>query len=165
MLKRLVIASLALATVGVLATPRLSGAFNLRKYYLTKGVFVGSQALTACAVGYHMASMFEINDPSNLEYNTALGITTDDSGSGPPGSALAKGWVRTGAGASGSGVAGIANCKAYTSSTPPDFGTAAGLKENWTAGAITISPWEAFAQPCDPPAFEHVWCVQDSEED
>jgi hypothetical protein len=28
-----------------------------RKFYLTQGTFTGSQALTACAVGYHMASL------------------------------------------------------------------------------------------------------------
>ena len=55
-----------------------------RQFCLTKTGFNGSQALTACAAGYHMASLWEIFDTTVLRYNTALGLTKPDSGSGPP---------------------------------------------------------------------------------
>jgi hypothetical protein len=64
-----------------------------QKFYLTPGVFVGSQALTACAKGYHMASLSEIFDVSGLTYNTKLGAILQDSGGGPPATA---GRIRTG---------------------------------------------------------------------
>src|SRR5512133_3687902 len=67
-------------------------------FYLTKTSHNGAEALTACAAGYHMASFWEIRDPSNLRYNTAYGYKTDDSGLGPP---TAGGWIRTGSAASG----------------------------------------------------------------
>ena len=72
-----------------------------RKYFLTQGIYTGAEALTACqqppapASGYHMASIWEILDPSNLLYDTAHGLTLADSGSGPP--AGINGWVRSGA--------------------------------------------------------------------
>jgi len=55
-----------------------------RKFYLTRGVFSGADALKACAKGYHMASLWEIFDVSTLRYNDKLGATSDDSGSGRP---------------------------------------------------------------------------------
>jgi hypothetical protein len=64
-----------------------------RKFYLTQDGYDGSQALSACAQGYHMASLWEILDPSNLSYDTSLGATVADSGSGPPNG---SGWIRTG---------------------------------------------------------------------
>jgi hypothetical protein len=67
---------------------------GLRKYYLTQTTHTGGQSLSACAEGYHMASLWEILDPSNLSYDTSLGFTLADSGSGPPASSL--GWIRTG---------------------------------------------------------------------
>ena len=65
-----------------------------RSFYLTQTGYNGSQALTACAEGYHMASFREIRDTSNLSYDTQLGFTQDDFGLGPPGGFA--GWIRTG---------------------------------------------------------------------
>jgi len=56
--------------------------------------FDGAHALTACVLGFHMASLWEIFNVSVLEYDTSLGATMDDSGSGPPADVL--GWIRTG---------------------------------------------------------------------
>jgi hypothetical protein len=53
-----------------------------RKFYVTKTTHSGAQALSACAEGYHMASLREIFDTSNLRYDTELGGTTDDSEEG-----------------------------------------------------------------------------------
>ena len=67
-----------------------------KKFYLTQSGANGSQALTACDGGYHMASIWEILDPSNLKYDTNRGRTLGDSGSGPPSLGAGVGWIRTG---------------------------------------------------------------------
>ena len=89
-----------------------------RKFYLTRTEHDGAHALTACAGGYHMASLWEIFDTSNLRYDTELGFTRDDSGFGPP---IAQGWIRTGYIASGFGPPGLINCKAWTSANHGDW--------------------------------------------
>jgi hypothetical protein len=48
-----------------------------RKFYITQDFFHATQALTACADGYHMASLWEIFDTTNLRYDTKLGFTFD----------------------------------------------------------------------------------------
>jgi hypothetical protein len=69
-------------------------ATGQRQYYLSKNIARGHQPTTACATGYHMASLWEIADPSNLLYNTTLGRTRADSGLSP--TTGDTGWVRTG---------------------------------------------------------------------
>ena len=74
-----------LVIVGALATlmplvSRGQGGNPLTKdprksYYLTQTTHMGNQALTACASGYHMASLWEIFDTSNVRYNTVVGLT------------------------------------------------------------------------------------------
>jgi hypothetical protein len=134
---------------------------TLRKYYATQAFHIGSEALSACATGYHMASIWEILDVSNLKYDTELGFTRDDVGSGPP--TLGIGWVRTGQDASSGDTPGTANCLAYTSNSPTHSGTKAWLPQDWstspTLDVTRFDAWNAFASPCDQPA--HVWCVQD----
>ena len=56
---------------------------NRRTVYLTLQLFDPSQAVNACAAGHHMASVFELLDPSNLKYDTTLGVQQEDSGQGP----------------------------------------------------------------------------------
>jgi hypothetical protein len=48
-----------------------------RSFYLTQSLFTGSDALSACADGYHMASLWEVFDTTGLKYNTTLGATSD----------------------------------------------------------------------------------------
>jgi hypothetical protein len=130
-----------------------------RKFYLTQGLFDGSQALTARADGYHMASLFEIFDVSTLRYDTTLGLTRDDSGFGPP---IAFGWIRTGNLSSGTtGIVGTDNCFAWTSSNNSDFGAAATLNSRWDIAQFNrpISPWIAGNLSCS--STRRVWCVQD----
>lgn len=138
---------------------------GLRKYYLTQDQYDGSQALSACAGGYHMASLWEILDPSNLSYDTTLGVTLADSGSGPPNG---SGWIRTGFIAS-NGInadgsvqtAGAANCLAWTNASSDARGTTALLPVYGdTENDVTrISPWVAKTTVCS--ARPRVWCVQD----
>jgi hypothetical protein len=131
-----------------------------RKFYLTKTKHDGSQALTACAAGYHMASLWEIHDPSNMRYNTALGLTSPDSGSGPPTTVLSEGWIRTGRFNEGS-HAGGASCQEWTADgSGSELGTAVYLTDLWaTAPDQKIGPWHANQGTCNFP--RHVWCVQD----
>ena len=87
----------------------LAASTGMRQYYLTEDpVSDATQALTACHSGYHMASLGEIVDPSNLKYNTTLGDTRDDSSQGPP--AFLGGLVRTGYNSDNSTTAGQGNC-------------------------------------------------------
>lgn len=138
-----------------------------KSYYLTQTQHNGSQALTACAEGYHMASLWEIFDPSNLKYDTALGADSNDSGSGPPtvaivaGHIFSGGWIRTGGGSVSGGAPGEANCSNWTLDTAATGGTVVGLGELWssTSNVTPVSPWRAFAQSCQEP--QPVWCVQD----
>ena len=129
-----------------------------RKFYLTKtDMHNGAQALSACAEGYHMASLWEIHDPSNLQYDTELGFTLDDSGFGPPAD---LGWIRTGVTANGNSTPGLGNCRAWTSANPGDYGSTVRLYSTWAATSVTVvSPWVAEVRPCDQEAFG--WCVQD----
>jgi hypothetical protein len=92
-----------------------------RKFYLTKTfTHTGAETLSACAAGYHMASLWEIHDPTNLRYDTELGFTESDSGFGPP---THGGWIRTGGAANTVGGAGVGNCNAWKSASGADFGT------------------------------------------
>lgn len=125
-------------------------------FYLTKTKHNGAQALTACAAGYHMASIWEIHDPSNLRYNTAYGLKSDDSGFGPPD---VRGWVRMGSVASGCGPSG--NCFAWTSANASDCGKLVSLRFPNIADLAppNMAPWRLGSSPCQ---LNHgVWCVQD----
>ena len=136
----------------------VGGVAKTRKFYLTQeNIFDGIEAPSACATGYHMASLWEIFDPSSLVYDAALGHMTGD-GVGPP--EFHIGWIRTGG---GSGVGqndtpGERNCAAYTTNDPDTKGTVVALRTNWTSGSGVISPWTASTRVCDQPVF--VWCVQ-----
>jgi hypothetical protein len=148
------VTALGLLLVGTLVSAAEAGN---RKFYVTENEFTGSQALTACATGYHMASLWEILEPSNLTYNTTLGFVTDDSGSGPP--VGVAGWIRTGWQEDVLPTRGLANCHAWTSSAATDLGTYVYLPGIWTLNSSTISPWGAEIDECDRPNL--VWCVSD----
>lgn len=134
-----------------------------KKYYLTKGTFDGSEALMACDRwnGYHMASIWEILDPSNLKYDTQRGRTAGDSGSGPPTEGVGLGWIRTGQDAStGTGDPGIVNCNGWTSSNGADSGTVVGLKSELDAAPVEVAnPWRSQTEECN--ENHPVWCVKD----
>ncbi len=135
-----------------------SPARGLGRYYLTPTLHKANEALTACAAGYHMASLGEIHDTSNLRYDTALGFTRGDSGSGPPSGTA--GWIRTGWDADESDLPGSSNCNSWTSDSPFGEGTVVALPRIWrlTDGPV-ISPWLSSGELCSEPI--RVWCVQD----
>ncbi|HEX6623952.1 MAG TPA: hypothetical protein VF064_09580 [Pyrinomonadaceae bacterium] len=138
-----------------------------KSYYLTQTRLDGSQALTACAAGYHMASLWEIHDPSNLRYDTELGLTRPDSGFGPPSGfttalnlVVPLGWIRTGGHPNAGPEPGLGNCNVWTSADGADGGTVVYLADRWDATTLEVtSPWVAETRPCDFTA--RVWCVQD----
>ena len=142
-----------------------------RRFYLTKTTVQGNKVLDACTRGYHTASRFEIVNVSLLRYDGSVGVTSDDSGMGPPGHAAAYGaedalgWVRTGgssrftetAGARGSAST---NCAAWTTNSPDAYGTVAYLSDRFTSdGGAPIPLWDGGAERCN--LLHHVWCVED----
>jgi hypothetical protein len=128
-----------------------------RMYYLTTALFDGSQALTACAAGYHMASLWEIFHTSTLLYNTALGVVENDSGAGPPASTSHSGWIRTGLRSiHANGIPGEDNCDSYTTTT--GTGTVVALAPVWNGTPFPISPWFPNDDSCV--NSNPVWCVQ-----
>jgi len=146
----------------------LQNAAVPRRFYLTKdAAFDGSQAPTACALGFHMANLFEIFDPTTLQYDSNLGFSQlppalSDIGSGPPNRSggPGNGWIRTG-NVSGNGVtAGALDCNAYTSNSPgAPGGTTVALNDNWNEASQAVSPWRASTEGCS--QHLRVWCVED----
>ena len=72
-----------------------------KMYYLTRNSFDGGDAIKACDPRFHMASISEIKDPSNLQYATRSTPAYDappyDQVFGPPSDDMGYiGWVRTG---------------------------------------------------------------------
>jgi hypothetical protein len=125
-----------------------------RRFYLTPTGFTGPQALNGCAPGFHMASMWEILDVTELEYDVARGLANDDAGFGPP---IAFGRVRTGAVTSDSGPAGGPNCSVWTSTS--GTGSSAILWPDWNDPSTWVRPWLGAVSSCS--AAVNVWCVED----
>lgn len=140
-----------------------------KRYYATQGTFNGSQALPACASGFHMASLWEIRDPSNLAYDTVLGQTNADNGTGPSCYGSLLPWVRTGNVASTieTGWPGGGNCANWTTTNPLFFGSAAGPWCAWDfdhieangEGTELFERWEVDSYSCD--SERSVWCIED----
>lgn len=138
-----------------------------KRFYLTQTTHSGSEALTACAPGFHMASMWEIHDPTSLLYDATLGHTRDDSGSGPP---VAAGWIRTGNDDAsvnlGGGEVGANNCDGWTQDDNVSVGSAVLLGGptstdiDWTEPASIVAPWSGRALICS--STVRVWCVEDA---
>jgi hypothetical protein len=146
------------------AAPAAAGATNqaggARLYYLTDANHATDAVLTACASGYHMASMWEILDPSNLVYDFSHpdAHTKADSGQSAP--SLWYGWVRTGTTSSAANTAGIGNCNAWTSAAGGDYGVSVRLTRTWeTPPAEVGGVWDATSFSCG--LVGPVWCVQD----
>ena len=143
----------------------------IRGYYLTKNTITGSKVLTACASGYHFASIWEILNTSDLHYNTTLGRTNANSGNGAPAvtqhstnADAAYGWIRTGG-------PDDPNCANWTSSNRADVGSAGALQMSLTPSLIEPSwiinnssgsqvPINCDSSANGTPVNIGVWCVQ-----
>ncbi|TKJ29785.1 MAG: hypothetical protein CEE40_07445 [Chloroflexi bacterium B3_Chlor] len=132
-----------------------------RQYYLTiSDGHLGNEALTACAAGYHMASLWELLDVSNMTYNTSLGyqIVGGDQGDGPP--TDVQGWVRTGnLPSTGTGAPGTNNCGSYSQDSDVMEGTIVSLPNDWSTPGTLIGSWSATTSKCN--TDQRVWCVED----
>src|ERR1700730_13209074 len=143
----------------------------VRGYYLTKNTITGSKVLTACASGYHFASIWEILNTSDLHYNTTLGRTNANSGNGPPAVATNTtnadapvGWIRTG------GPSDPNTCINWTSSNGADTGSGGALYVTGSGGSQVSPVWViddgggVTPISCDgtlgTPLSIGVWCVQ-----
>ena len=122
------------------------------EYYLTQEQYPGDQVPSACGLGFHTASLWEILDTTNLRYNTRLGYTRRDSGYGPP---TTGGWVRTGHASDSTDLAGEGNCEDWTSIS--GYGSWVYLPGNWEAGYETLMGWAVGTRACSEPL--QVWCV------
>lgn len=141
---------------GAVASPTELEQPRPLQYYLTKDTYPGDQALAACALGFHMASLWEILDTSNLRYNARLGHTRRDSGYGPP---TMSGWIRTGYSSGSTGSPGTSNCHAWTSGSGSDVGSYVFLPASWEAGIEDVHGWAVATAVC---SLEiRVWCVGD----
>lgn len=130
-----------------------------RRYYQTSATFAGNQALTACAAGYHMATLAEIFHTASLEYAASVpgAVQGADSGLGPPYSIT--GWIRTGVGSGNNNQVGAGNCSAWTSNSNAHYGTTVGLNPDWLSAVTNISPWAGVTFTCN--STRRVWCVED----
>ena len=130
---------------------------GLRKYYLTTSTKSGAGPLTACASGYHMASLWEILDTTQLEYDSSLGFVQGDTGSGPP--TYVYGWIRTGFFSSTSSTPGQGNCAVWTNGLSGS-GTIAQLPSSWFSTNVDLHVWDVNTDGCGT-SVHHVWCVED----
>lgn len=137
-----------------------------RRFYVTlESTIDGNEALGACESGFHMASLWEILDITQLRYDTTRGAVSDDVGSGP--NSFHGGWVRTGyAGLSGNPNPGHANCNGWTTESDAGWGTIARLVSYWQddveilsyPGNFRTDWWASATATCD--TNQRVWCVE-----
>jgi hypothetical protein len=136
---------------------RKSSSFE-NSYYLTPNEAFGDEVLDQCARKFHFATIWEIRDTSNLTYDVSRGLTTDESGYGPPTGFL--GWI-------GSGSGGQPSCDNWTSSANgeqfPELGRIGTVGILDPTELFNVPPdfggdgWELRHHPCWHSA--HVWCV------
>jgi hypothetical protein len=143
------------ATAAGIGAQAASGAL----FYLTDANYYTDQVLTACASGYHMASLWEILDVSNLvyAYDHPAAHTKTDSGFGPP--SYWHGWVRTGQDSSGSSTTGIGNCLNWSTRSGSNNGVSVRLSRTWETAPGDIFTWDANTFDCS--IIGPVWCIQD----
>ncbi len=134
-----------------------AGRTPARLFYLTTSLAAGNSALTACAAGFHMASLWEIHDVATLKYDTSRGFSANDSGQGPP--ASIAGWIRTGVPNFTNTVPGNANCNSWTSNDAGHNGTRVNLQPQWALAGEFVVPWDATVLACG--STSRVWCVED----
>lgn len=134
-----------------------------RRFYITFDSFSGGAALDACDAGFHMASMWELLDVTQLRFDAARSYGAGDRGEGPPN--VFSGWIRTGQFAGSSSTPGQANCFAWDSAMDTHSGTYANLQDAWHPSDFSpgrdsrISGWYTGTSTCDTP--RRVWCVED----
>jgi hypothetical protein len=126
-----------------------------KRFYLTPTTHDGATAMGRCASGFHMASVWELLDPSALQYDASLGVATADGGT-PSGSV---GWMRNGVQPFNTAgqPAGFANCNQWS--------TTSGVGSVWALDPLRIpggvsrpAAWNPVEVPCT--QLTPVWCVE-----
>ena len=146
-------------STSTISTLTVSPTSYRRIFYLTNLNYPTNQTLTACGAGYHMASLWEIINVTNLvyEYDNPAAHTRADSGYGPPSGWY--GWVRTGYDSSGSSTTGSGNCLNWTSIDVANYGVSVRLSNSWETAPGDIFTWDATSFTCN--FTGPVWCVRD----
>jgi hypothetical protein len=138
---------------------------SLRRFYRSATAYYPNEAPQACGQGYHFASMWELLDPSNLDYAgehpDAWSGPLYDLGEGPvtggDGYPLMA-YVRTGYNADTSGNPGQANCNNWTSDAAEHYGTIVGLTMEWGVKE-DLFVWDVAVNSCN--IRTGVWCIED----
>lgn len=145
----------AQAAVATTYIPRGAG----RHFYVSSSNYPTTTVKTACASGYHMASLWELYDVSNLtyDYDHPAARTQADSGYGPP--SYWYGWVRTGYNSSGDSTTGTGNCLNWSNTDSGYYGVSVRLSRTWETAPGDMGPWDATSFPCN--STGPVWCVGD----
>jgi hypothetical protein len=170
-LNRILVALLALGCLGVLVLVSLTWGSReaaaagsekpaevtagKRQFYLTQLNHLPTAAMTACAEGFHFASLWEILDPANLAYNQDLGLSLPEGYEGPT---TAVGWIRTGYADHGGNTPGKANCDGWSSYSGSSYGTRVQLDPSWDS-PFGFHVWDTSTRDCS--WDELVWCVED----
>lgn len=127
-----------------------------RRFYLSKFERTGATAPSACVDGFHMASLPELVGSDWLDYDSDLGQTTGDSGSGPPALITFSGWIRSGE------FASSINCSGFTSTS--GTGPNAFLHINLTEDIPFLERADREVRlfvDADCSGSSPVWCVED----
>lgn len=161
----------------VVFQPRVASAQKL--FYLTNVAYMAPQAPTACAAGFHMASIPELYNTAGLQYYynfpQAIAIgSAGDQGEGLPVGYL--GYVRTGMNSTTTLTYApaqyIPDCNNWTSSGSSgnyyDLGIQIGFNyqlqwPNYTtapAGQLTAVGWFYDIEACN--VARWVWCIQNN---
>ena len=127
---------------------------NRRRFYLSKTDRTGATAPSACAHGFHMASLPELIASGSLAYDPVLGKTAIDSGAGMPIGLLFLGWARTGS------VSSATSCNAYTSTSGTGKAAFPTLLETPDVSTDIVEiQWRTVSANCT--NTDPVWCVED----
>lgn len=144
------------AGVGNICADGSCNQWGLRRYFLTLTSYTGGDAdePSTCGSGFQFASVAELNNPTELDYDESLGRISGDSGGGPPGVTDGEfaGWIR-----SGQENSVAFNCQGWASSADDR----SGMRLNWktTTGLPTrASGWERDLDQCD--NLNPVWCIE-----
>ncbi|MDJ0788545.1 MAG: hypothetical protein QNK05_17195 [Myxococcota bacterium] len=126
-----------------------------RRFYLTPSEHTGQTAPFACTNGFHMASLPELLASDSLSYDTGLGVSGEDTGSGTPRGFSFAGWAR-----SGVDTSSLA-CDAFTSNSGQGPLVYLSVEETVEIpGLMQIEPvWTFIDGTCSNPS--KVWCVED----
>jgi hypothetical protein len=133
-----------------------------RRFYLTQDPVNGAQALTVCEGGFHMASRWEIEDPTVLRYDRLRGFEypdPSDQGLGPPSDQI--GWIRSGASGNTASLVDF-NCTVWTSTALQALGSSMRLKASSSSEGSPPEiglQWVMTATQCA--GALRVWCVED----